>query len=232
MIANFLTFGSGELFLPAIIGAAVADSLNPCAFSILFLSIAFLFSLGKDRGFILRAGGLYIFGIAFVYTLIGVGILKVLSVFSFPNPLAKIGAAILIAYAVISLINEFFPRFPIKLKIPEKSHEIIGRTIHKATLPAAFALGIVVGLFEFPCTGGPYLFALSLLHDQKTFWSGFGYLLLYNAIFVLPLIVILVVSANKTVLEKANRLRKLETKKARVALDLILVIIGLLMLAA
>ncbi len=220
--------GGNEWFLPIIAGAAVADSLNPCAFSILFLTVVFLFSLGKDRRFVLAAGGVYILGIALVYTLIGIGILQVLSVFAVPNFMAKIGAVILIAYSLIAILNEFFPAFPLKLKIPERGHPVMGKIIHRASVPAAFLLGIVVGLFEFPCTGGPYLFVLSLLHDQKTFWSGFGYLIAYNAIFVLPLVVMLVMAASKTVLEKINRLRKLETRKARIVLDFALLAIGTL----
>ncbi len=231
MISEFLAAHTSSWFLPVIAGAAIADSINPCAFSVLFLSIAFLFSLNKDRKHILTAGGLYIFGIAFVYTLIGIGILKVLSLFAIPNVLGKIGAAILIVYSVISLINEFFPSFPIKLKIPESSHTTLAKVIHKGTMPAAFVLGVLVGLFEFPCTGGPYLFVLSLLHDQTTFWQGFGYLLAYNVIFVLPLIIILFTATSSAILNKVDRLRKLESKKARIVLDIILLVIGLGMVA-
>jgi cytochrome c biogenesis protein CcdA len=176
------------------------------------------------------AGGLYIFGIAAVYTLIGVGILKVLSLFAIPNVMGKIGAGLLMAYSIISLINEFFPSFPLRLKIPEGSHETMAKVIHKGTMPASFILGVLVGLFEFPCTGGPYLFVLSLLHDQTTFWVGFGYLLIYNVVFVLPLILILLAATNRTVLDKVDKLRKIESKKGRIMLDVILLVVGLILI--
>lgn len=214
-------------FIPVIIGAAAADSINPCAFSILFLSISFMFSLGRDRRSILKAGALYIAGIALVYMMIGVGILRVLSLFSVPNVLGKVGALILVGYSLVSLANELFPSFPIKLKIPADTHGVLARVIRVATMPAAFLLGALVGLFEFPCTGGPYLFVLSLIHDQKTFWAGFGYLLVYNFIFVAPLIVILALSTTKKALDKAERLRRLESKKGRLAFDLVLLGVGL-----
>lgn len=214
-------------FLPVILSAALIDSINPCAFSILFLTITFLFSLEKDRKFILKAGGLYVFGIFLVYTLIGVGLLQVLSILNIPNGLAKVGAIILIAYCVIGIINEFFPKFPIKLKIPASSHQTLAKVIHKASVPASFFLGVLVGLFEFPCTGGPYLFVLGLLQDQANFWKGFMYLVIYNIVFVAPLIVILLVSVNKAVLEKLDRLRRLETKKARLVLLLVLLTIAI-----
>ncbi|MFA6463378.1 MAG: cytochrome c biogenesis protein CcdA [Candidatus Paceibacterota bacterium] len=227
MILNFVALHAGSWFLPVIITAAVVDSINPCAFSILFLTITFLFSLGKNRKFVLIAGGVYILGIAFVYTFIGIGLLKVLSFFAVPNGLAKIGAAILILYTVIGLINEFIPSFPLKLKIPAGAHKMLALVITKASIPGSFLLGILVGVFEFPCTGGPYLFVLSLLHDQGHFWEGFGYLLIYNVIFILPLVLILAFAVNQIVLEKIEKLRKLETKKSRTALLLLLLLIGI-----
>lgn len=230
MITSYLAAHVGTWFLPVIMGAAVADSINPCAFSILFLSIAFLFSLNKGRKYILAAGGLYILGIGLVYTAIGVGILQVLSIFAVPNIMGKIGAGLLVAYSVIGLVNEFFPAFPLKLKMPTESHATLARFIHRATMPAAFLLGVLVGLFEFPCTGGPYLFVLSLLHDQTTFWTGFGYLVLYNIVFVLPLVVILGVATNRAVLERVDRLRKIESKKGRIILDAVLLLVGLLLI--
>jgi len=63
-------------------------------------------------------------------------------------------------------------------------------------------------MWEFPCTGGPYLMVLGLLHDRATFISGFGYLAWYNVVFVLPLILILIVAGNETLLKKAEEWKK------------------------
>ena len=215
-------------FLPVIMTSAIIDSLNPCAISVLFLTITFLFSLGKDRKFVLFSGGVYIFSIAFVYTIIGLGALRMLSAFSVPHVMGKIGASILIIYAIIGLINEFFPSFPIKLKMPESSHKTIAKIISKASIPAFLLLGALVAMFEFPCTGGPYLFVLTLLHDYATYWTGFWYLIAYNLFFVLPLILILIFATNKVIAEKIDRLRRLETKKARVILELVLIAFGVI----
>ncbi len=227
MFADYLTT-SAHGFLPVIMVSALIDSINPCAISVLFLTVTFLFSLGKNRRFVLLSGGVYILAIAIVYTLIGLGALQALSFFAVPNMMAKIGASILLLYSVIGLINEFFPNFPIKLKIPESTHTTIAKVIEKGSIPAFFILGGLVALFEFPCTGGPYLFVLTLLHDYATFWKGFWYLIMYNFVFVLPLILILVFATNKIMIEKIDRLRRLETKKARVVLLLILVAFGIL----
>jgi cytochrome c biogenesis protein CcdA len=211
-----------------IVVAAFVDSINPCAFSVLFITLAFLFSLGHSRSQIIKTGLVYVGGIFLTYILIGLGILKVLTIFNIPNSMAKLGAIAIILFGVINLINEFFPRFPIKLKMPEASHGKVGELIAKATIPASFLLGLLVGMFEFPCTGGPYLLVLGLLHDDASFMKGFFYLVLYNFIFVLPLLIAIFISTDKPILEKLNRLRKMETRKSRVWVSVVVIALGLL----
>ncbi len=226
---GFLDLKSKINFLPfLIIAAAFVDSINPCAFSVLFITLAFLFSLGHSRAQIIRTGLVYVVGIFLTYILIGLGILKVLTIFNIPNSMAKLGAIAIIIFGVINLLNEFFPNFPIKLKLPDASHGKVGELIAKATIPASFILGLLVGMFEFPCTGGPYLLVLGLLHDDASFLKGFIYLVLYNFIFVLPLLIAIFISTDKPILEKLDKLRRMETKKARVWVAFILIILGLL----
>ena len=205
----------GKWLLPLVIVASLIDSINPCAFSILVLTIAFLFSLGRLRSGVLEIGSSYILGIFLVYTLIGLGILQVLHLFDTPHFMAKVGASLLIALGLINLANNFFPAFPVKLKIPHAAHNKIAGLMEKASLPSAFALGGLVGLCEFPCTGGPYLMVLGLLHDQTTFAAGLGYLMLYNVIFVLPLAIILLIASDKTLIEKVEGWKKQSAKSMR-----------------
>src|SRR3989338_7590233 len=68
----------GKLLFPLVSISALIDSINPCAFSILLLTIAFLFSLGALRGNIIRIGIAYISGIFIAYLSIGLGMLSVL----------------------------------------------------------------------------------------------------------------------------------------------------------
>jgi len=218
----------GKWLLPLVSIAALIDSINPCAFSILLLTIAFLFNLGRLRSSILSIGGFYIAGILVVYMLIGLGILQVLHIFDTPHFMAKVGASLLIALGGINLINYFFPAFPIKLKIPRVAHEKISLLMEKATLPAAFALGVLVGLCEFPCTGGPYLMVLGLLHDQATFLSGLGYLFFYNAIFVLPLVIILLIASNGVLLERVRDWQRSAAGKERLWGGVAMVLLGAL----
>ncbi|MBI4087922.1 hypothetical protein HY418_00890 [Candidatus Kaiserbacteria bacterium] len=221
----------GKWMLPLVGVAALIDSINPCAFGILLLTIAFLLSLQKTRASILKIGGVYILGLLTVYFLIGLGILQVLHLFNTPHFMAKVGAVLLIALGGINLINEFFPSFPIKLRIPQAAHTKMASLMNKASLPAVFLLGALVGLCEFPCTGGPYLMVLGLLHDQGTYLAGVGYLLLYNLIFILPLVLILFIASDNALLTKVQAWKKSETKHMRLWGGIAMVILGILIFA-
>ncbi|MEI6528573.1 MAG: hypothetical protein WCO10_02805 [bacterium] len=227
---GFVDIRSHITFLPLMVFmAAFLDSLNPCAFSVLFLTMAFLFSVGHSRTHIIQAGFSYIFGIFLTYVFIGLGILKALTFFNITNGPAKIGAVIVIVFAVINLVNVYFPKFPIKLKLPEASHDKIGALIAKASVPMALVLGFVVGLFEFPCAGGPYLFILGMVHESgATHYKGIAYLLFYNFVFILPLLIALFAAADKVILEKMDKIRRTQTKGIKVWFSVIFIALGLL----
>ena len=97
--------GGGKILLPLVLVSALIDSINPCAFSILLLTIAFLFSIGQIRRSILKIGGSYIFGIFSAYILIGLGILGTLHIFNTPHFMGRLGAILLI---VLGIINSHF----------------------------------------------------------------------------------------------------------------------------
>ncbi|HTY40040.1 MAG TPA: hypothetical protein VMC43_03055, partial [Candidatus Paceibacterota bacterium] len=90
-LQNNVTYHSAW-FLPVLIVAAAVDSLNPCAISVLLLTIAFLASLGRTRKSIVLTGSAYIFGIFLLYILIGLGIVGALVFFDTPHVVARIGA--------------------------------------------------------------------------------------------------------------------------------------------
>lgn len=218
-------------FVPILVVAALVDSINPCAFSILLLTVAFLFGMGRSKRNILYVGGAYILGIFLVYILIGLGILETLNFFNVPHFMGKVGGTILMVTGLLSLIGHYYPNFPIKLKIPSLAHGTIAKYIEKASTPTALVLGVLVGMYEFPCTGGPYLSILGLLHDYSNYWKGFGYLVIYNIIFVLPLVVMLFIASEEALLKKADSWRKAQVGPTRIYGGLIMVILGLVIFA-
>jgi len=218
----------GTWLLPLLLVSALLDSVHPCSFSILLITIAFLFGIQLSRKKILQLGGTYIAGIFTAYFLIGLGILKVLHLFDTPHFMGKLGATLLITFGVINLINRFFPRFPLKLKIPGVAHGVMSKLMDKASFPAVFGLGILVGICQFPCMGGPYLMVIGLLRDQVTYMSGFGYLVLYNLILIIPLVAVLFISANKLLVDKVQLWKRDNMAGLKLWAGIAMIIIGIL----
>jgi cytochrome c biogenesis protein CcdA len=166
--------------LPVILGMAFADSLNPCAIAVLLLLIMTI-SLASVS--IWRVGLAYILGNFVAYLLIGFGLFTILQQFSLPTYTSKVIGLLAIAVAVISLYS----------KLPSPSVPVVKKLITSTTSPIiAFAIGAVISAIELPCTGGPYFLTLTLMSLYNlTQAQTVGYLLIYNTIFVLPLVVVL-----------------------------------------
>src|SRR3989344_5596976 len=230
--AGFLWSASkgGVWLLPLVGFSALLDSVHPCSFSILLITIAFLFGLQMSRKKILVIGGLYIAGIFAAYFTIGIGLLQVIHIFNVPHFMGKLGATLLIGFGLLNLIGALFPKFPIKLKIPDAAHRSIGKLINTVSLPAAFALGLLVGLCQFPCMGGPYLMVIGLLHDYTTYAQGFGYLVLYNVILVVPLLAVLWISSNAALIEKVKEWKQTNMKNTHLYAGIAMIVIGILVL--
>jgi len=220
----------GQWLLPLVAASAAIDSINPCALSILILTMGILFSASRMRSDIVKIGFAYVAGIFIVYLAIGLGILQVLHIFSTPHFMAKLGAWLMIALGTLNALQALFPAFPLKLQIPHVSHGTMAKLIQKGSLPAMFVLGAFVGLCEFPCTGGPYLAVLGLLRAQETMLTGLMYLLFYNAIFVLPLVLILLLASQKEVAESIRQWQQKNAKSMRLIAGSVMVGLGIIIL--
>lgn len=221
----------GKFLLPLVTASAIIDSINPCAFSILIVSIIFLFGLGRKPGQILKLGLIYIFGIYIVYLLIGLGILNALHIFNVPHLMSKVGAAMLIIFGILNIFEILFPRFPIKLAVPHSAHAKMNELLERVSIPGMFLLGALVGLCEFPCTGGPYLSIIGLLHDARTYWRGVLYLFYYNLVFILPLILILIIANNQSLVDKVQNIQKANKKRMKLVAGFLMIILAFIILA-
>lgn len=215
---------------PLVTISALIDSFNPCAFSVIFISLAFLVSLGKDHKSVLRLEMSYAAGIFVAYFLIGLGLLQAMSLMGAPRFMVKVGAALLVALGANGLLVRYLPSLSFNPRPLSKIRARLAKLIERGTAPSFGALGVLVGLAEFPCSGGPYLMILGLLHDRDTFWAGLGYLLWYNLVFVFPLLLIAAASANRRIIEKIRSWEKLENRLLKSADSLLMAALGLVIL--
>ncbi len=221
---------SFKKLFPLILVSGFLDGINPCAFAVLLFFIAFLFTIRKTKARIFATGIVYIIAIYIAYFLIGLGLFQAIVITGAPHLMAKIGSGLVIALGLINLINYFFPRFPIKLKIPQFTKETLEKWMHKSTLPAAFVLGILVGLCTFPCSGGIYVAVIALLAAKATYLRGLGYMTIYNFMFIVPLLIILFGASNKYVTEKMTNWEQSKSKSMRLWSGIIMVLLGIVIL--
>ena len=69
---------------------------------------------------------------------------------------------------------------------------------------------------------------LGLLHDQTTYLNGLGYLLLYNLIFILPLVIILLLAGDRQLLTKIQAWQAREKKLMRLGGGIAIIVLGII----
>lgn len=226
---GWLSGSPTSVTLGAVTLAALADSINPCAFSVLIFLLVYLLAIKAEKR-LLKVGLVYIGVVFLVYFLSGAGLFAIIKVSGVSRLIVKIAALLAIIAGLINVKDFFWPGRGFSLKIPESKKPILEKYVKQATLPAAVVLGFLVSLFELPCTGTVYLAILSLLANKMTKLAAIPYLLYYNLLFVLPLLVILFLAAKGLRPEKLENWRKGSRGWLRLIMGLVLVLLGLAML--
>jgi cytochrome c biogenesis protein CcdA len=189
----------GNITLGIIIGAALADSINPCVFGVLVFLLLFLSRAFKSRKKMLVSGLWYSIVVYLTYLALGFGILKATVSVGVAEAFYWF-AAIIAILAGLFEIKDFFwygkgltlqmlPGGAERLKSYTEKIERFYRSHPHLAVFLVGALGVFVVLVELPCTGAPYFAVLALL-AQGQYAAAVPYLLLYNFVFILPLLVI------------------------------------------
>ncbi len=227
------------LTLPILIGAALVDSINPCVFGVLIFLIMFMTKLFKDPKRMLIGGLIYTSVVYLSYLLIGIGFLKFTVSFGFSQTIYWIAAIIAIAAGILEIKDFFWYGKGLTLQlIPGAAKRIKYYTekikkLHKKGIIycylAAIPLGIFVTLVELPCTGAPYLAVLAII-GKGDYANGIPLLMIYNLIFILPLIVMIFIAYFGKSSEVLEEWRKKHRGLMRLSIGLFLVALGAYMI--
>ena len=221
--------GENSISLWLIIGAGLLDGINPCAFAVLVFLMIYLMSNDSRRKMLI--GGLTYSAAVFIfYYLAGVGLFTVVQFAGISYYFSKFAGILSLLFGLVMIKDVIFPSEGPTLAIPESRKEGINKWIKKATLPAAFVLGILVGMFELPCTGGIYLAILSMIALQTDLMGGLFYLLIYNLGFIAPLFIILGAVYYGMPPEKVNEWRLEKRLGLRFIIGLIMIALGIVIL--
>lgn len=193
----------------AVVFAGLVDGLNPCAFATLIFFVSYLTLSGRKGREVLGVGCAFTLGVFLAYLAVGLGFYKVLDLLGETLTVINrwvygLTATFCLGLAVFSLIDFFKVRkggtADMTLKLPESLRKRINTTIRKgrnqtAYVGGAFLTGLVVSFLELACTGQVYLptiIAVSSNPDLRA--QAIGYLVLYNLMFIVPLIVVFILA--------------------------------------
>jgi cytochrome c biogenesis protein CcdA len=228
-VNNFLAslnIADPSTMIPLVATTGFLDGVHPCAIAILIFFIAFLLALHRTFKNIFILGLIYIFVIFLTYLAVGIGLLSGIVLFGQHHFFAKLGSWLLIFLGLIHIKDYFFPQLPFHLRMPKFSSPKIKSYLEKATLPGIIIAAFLVGLCSIPCSGGIYAAITALLASKTTYFTGFLYLLLYNLMFVLPLIILLFFAANPVTLAKIAEWRQRHERTEKLVMGLMMAALG------
>ena len=225
--------------LGAVIAAGLADGFNPCAFTVLLLFVTALLAASQGRagesaaslrGRVLGLGSIYIASIFLTYLALGVGLLSTAALFTERHLPARLGAVLAIALGLWMLKDYFFPELGFRLAAPAAVGRWAQAWARRATVPALVTGGVLIGLCTLPCSGAVYLAVLALLAAQPSALTGFGYLVLYNGMFVLPLVGLLFLASSRPTLNRLAHWHLHHREGVRLGLGAGVVLMGFVIL--
>ena len=214
----------------------LADSVNPCAISVLALMLIAIVTYNPgNRKQILLAGLAFVLAVIIMYLLYGY---LIITAFQFIQSIASIKLYIYKALGAGAIIlgileiKDYIKYKPgsIGTEMPLFLRPKVNKIISKVTSPAgAFGMGLFVTLFLLPCTIGPYVILGGLLADQG-FINAIPMLLLYNLLFVSPMIVVtILVFLGSKKAEDVKDWKEKNVRKMHLIAGALMLLIGILM---
>ncbi len=184
---------------------ALVDGFNPCNLFVLTFLLALLTSASHSRGRIYAVGFTFVIMVFFIYFLFMAAWLNIFKFIGFITPLRVAIAMIALFAGAINCKELLFFRKGITLMVQDKHKgplvrriEHMKEIISKGTIPilisSSIALAAFASLVELPCTAGfPIIYTGILSAKSLGTVSYYGYLALYNLVYILPLAVVITI---------------------------------------
>jgi len=245
----FLSQNGGLVSFPLVTVAGLVDGVNPCAIGMLVLLLGYLIVFAKKDKQVFKIGLVYILTVYVTYLAVGLVFFRSVSFLTqteFSVWFRKIIGGVLVLAGMVNLKDFIIIQLGNKgdkgdkekkgivnwlmnfhLEVPGVSHGILRKYVERSTVPATIILGVLVTLFETPCSLPIYVGTATILSQ-----SGLhpivimGYFLYYNFLFVLPLLIIWqVVYRGKKIVEIREWEHRAK-KWMKLSLGLLLVLMG------
>jgi len=225
----------GALSLPVLtVTLAGLDAFNPCAFFVLLFLLSLLVH-ARNRRRMLLIGGVFVFFSGLVYFVFMSAWLNIFLLVGELRIITVLAGVLAVVIGALNIKDYFaFQQGP-SLSIPDEAKPklfkrmrgLVGAEHLPTLLMGTVALAIVANSYELLCTAGfPMVYTRALtLHDLSA-GGYYLYLTLYNVVYVLPLLVIVLVFVrtlgSRKLQEREGRLLKLLSGTMMAGLGLML----------
>lgn len=217
---------------------ALADSVNPCAIAVLAMILMALLIQNPDRRKKVLYGGLAFVAAVYIgYLVYGVIIIQFFRLFA--EFLRESSTYVFKGLAILAMvlgalnIKDFFyyKKGGIATEMPIAIRPRVKRLIQGVTSPTgAFIIGFLVTLFLLPCTIGPYIIASGLLVNLGTL-GALPWLLYYNIVFVLPMLIIVgLIYFGVTKVDQVSGWKERNIRKLHLIAGILLFLVGVALL--
>jgi cytochrome c-type biogenesis protein len=234
LVSPFDAAAFGGLTVPIVLGAGVADGLNPCSFALLVLFATYTLTLvssvtsdgsatAEARRRLLGAGSLYVGAVWVTYFLIGLGLFTFLSFLGQDHQVTRVAAVLALLMALWMLKDVFLPGWGPSMVAPAGTHGRMHRAIERGGLGGMLGAGVLVGICTVPCSGAIYLGIVAVLNTSGGGPTGLALLALYNLAYIAPLVGLLLVVSDRRTLGRLGRWNKANSPWVKVGLALIVV---------
>jgi len=188
---SFLEDLSWQKLMPVVIFAGLADGVNPCAFAVLIFVMTFLMHISSNKRKLVKVTTAYIISVLIVNLLLGVLYYYTSVSLGFPLFFRYLIIGFALIAGLINIKDYFFYGKWFTLKIPGISQGFIGNYAKKATVFSSVILGSAVAILEAPCSIPIYLTVVEVLKAEgRMLIDVFPYMVIYNLMFILPLILL------------------------------------------
>ena len=199
IVSRFHGFG-----ILTVAGAGLLDGINPCAFATIIFFLSYMNLVGRGRKEMLIAGGAFALAVFVTYLLLGLGTL------SFMNYIKRFSGVTTCVYLIAAMLTfglaglslydavkakqgktkDILLQLPLALK--QRIHKVIReQTRTSGIITGAIVIGFVISALELVCTGQVYLPTLTFVAGIESMRANaVAYLLLYNLMFIVPLLVV------------------------------------------
>lgn len=211
------------------------DAFNPCAFFVLLFLLSLLVH-ARSKKRMLGIGLLFVFFSGAIYFVFMAALLNVIELLDEIRWVTIIAGLIAVVMALINIKDYFWFKKGVSLSIPEGAKPSLYQRMRKlinaanlwAMIGSTIVLAIAANSYELLCTTGfPLIYNTILMSNGVSGLAKYSYLVFYNTVYIIPLMVIVIVFVSNF---NSRKLKESEGQVLKLMSGFMMVALGLMLL--